>query len=189
MSPTVPSFPRDSPSRALLISWLRGKWYLLLFSVPPIPPPEGPNMRSWCLVAIGRDEFYSALGPFRIIYLCENPEIHKIFSLHQKNIFTRASYHTLAELQSGHQVSSALRYQVTSSHLKSKREKKGFGFGRVKIAFATSHERIIEMDNDNNHMQEKVTNTYMHIFIGAKYGLVLDSGRWGKAAAMGWIYG
>ena len=65
-------------------------------------------------------------------------------------------------------MSSALRYQVTSSHLKSKREKKGFGFGRVKIAFATSHERIIKMDNDNNHMQEKVTNTYMHI---ASYGL------------------
>ena len=38
----------------------------------------------------------------------------------------------------------------------------------MKIAFATSHERIIKMDNDNNHMQEKVTNTYMHIY---SYGL------------------
>ena len=54
----------------------------------------------------------------------------------------------------------------------------------MKIAFATSHERIIEMDNDNNHMQEKVTNTYMHFFIGAKYGAVLDSGRCKKAIAM-----
>ena len=80
-------------------------------------------------------------------------------------------------------MSSALRYQVTSSHLKSKREKKGFGFGRVKIAFATSHERIIKMDNDNNHMQEKVTNTYMHIY---SYGLNMV-GFWIRVGVENWV--
>ena len=89
-----------------------GQMVLLLFSIRLDPPARGTQMRSWCLVAIGRDEFYSALGPFRFIYLCENPEIHKIFSLHQKTFhqsILRTYYHTVRPPGV-----ECLRYQVTS---------------------------------------------------------------------------
>ena len=186
-SPTVPSFPRDS-RHVLFSSADSGANGTTIVFFPPHPPARGTQMRSWCLVAIGRDEFYSALGPFRFIYLCENPEIHKIFSLHQKT-----HHQSILRIHSSYSKATRCRLSEVPSNkltLKIKKRKKGFGFGRVKIAFATSHERIIKMDNDNNHMQEKVTNTYHLNLLGRvpKYDRALDSVwgwkfKWGSVGA------
>ena len=149
-------------------SGANGTYYCFVY--PKFSRQRDPTCAVDASWPLGGMHFIAPLVLFEL-YICVKILKFTKSSHFTKNIFTRASY-TCIELQSGHQVSSALRYQVTSSHLKSKREKKGFGFGRVKIAFATSHERIIKMDNDNNHMQEKVTNTYMHMYMHIySYGL------------------
>ena len=118
-------------------SGANGTYYCFL--CPLSPRQRDPTCAVDALWPLGGMNFIAPLVLFEL-YICV-----KILKFTKSSHFTKKTYspehqnHTLAELQSGHQVSSALRYQVTSSHLKSKREKKGFGFGRVKIAFATSH--------------------------------------------------
>ena len=152
-----------------------GQMVLLLFSFPLIPPPEGPKCAvdaSWPLGGMN----FIALLVLLDLYICV-----KILKFTKSSHFTKKTHHqSILRIHSSYSKATRCRLSEVPSNkltLKIKKRKKGFGFGRVKIAFATSHERIIKMDNDNNHMQEKVTNTYHLNLLGRvpKYGRALDS--------------